>query len=223
MDAEAVRSWVEGWVVSRGAAPPVSEPWGFTIDVGLSGHVTRHVLTDADESLVRKLTETVTIPGTWLKIFLPPQTVASWAAPGWRLADDGSLMSTPLRTSAAVAPDGYQVRTWARGGVTRVLVVTEDGAFAARGQIALPGPGRTAVFDQIETSSAHRRRGLGSLVMRTLENAAVASGSSSAVLAGTVDGRALYEFLGWRTLGPMTSVVREAPPQEQEQERREGI
>lgn len=159
MDAEAVRSWVEGWVVSRGAAPPVSESWGFTIDVGLSGHVTRHVLTDADESLVRKLTETVTVPGTWLKIFLPPQTVASWAAPGWRLADDGFLMSTPLRTNAAVAPDGYQVRTWARGGVTRVLVVTEDGAFAARGQIALPGPGRTAVFDQIETSSAHRRRG----------------------------------------------------------------
>lgn len=121
-----------------------------------------------------------------------------------------------------MAPDGYQVRTWARGGVTRVLVVTEDGAFAARGQIALPGPGRTAVFDQIETSSAHRRRGLGSLVMRTLENAAVASGSSSAVLAGTVDGQALYEFLGWRTLGPMTSVVREAPPQEQEQEQEQG-
>ncbi len=213
MDAEVVRSWVEGWAVSRGASPPVSEPWGFTVDVGLNGQVTRHVLTDADESLVRKLTETVTVPDTWLKLFLPPQTVASWAAPGWRLDDDGFLMSALLHTNASVAPDGYQVRTWARGGVTRVLVMTEDGAFAARGQVAMPGPGRTAVFDQVETSSAHRRRGLGSLVMRTLENVAVASGSSSAVLAATVEGRALYEFLGWRTHGPLTSLVREVPPQ----------
>jgi GNAT superfamily N-acetyltransferase len=216
VDAEVVRSWVEGWVVSRGAAPPVSEPWGFTVDVGLDGHVTRHVLTDADESLVRKLTETEAAPGTWLKVFLPPRTVASWAAPGWRLDDDGFLMSALLQANAAVAPHGYQVRTWARGGVTRVLVMTEDGAFAARGQVAVPGPGRTAVFDQIETSPAHRRKGLGSLVMRTLENAAVASGSSSAVLGGTVEGRALYEFLGWRTLGPLTGLIREVPPRRQE-------
>ncbi|MFE7753234.1 hypothetical protein [Streptomyces sp. NPDC057428] len=144
MNAEVVRSWVEGWAVSRGAAPPVSEPWGFTVDVGLPGQVTRPVLTDADESLVRKLTETVTVPDTWLKLFLPPQTAVSWAAPGWRLDDDGFLMSAPLHANAAAALDGYQVRTWARGGVTRVLVMTEDGAFAARGQVAMPGPGRTA-------------------------------------------------------------------------------
>ncbi|MGW0909479.1 GNAT family N-acetyltransferase [Streptomyces sp. NPDC002853] len=216
MDAEVVRSWVEGWAVSRGAAPPVSEPWGFTVDVGLPGQVTRHVLTDADESLVRKLTETVIAPDTWLKLFLPPRTVASWAAPGWRLDDDGFLMSALLHTNTAVAPDGYQVSTWARGGVTRVLVMTEAGAFAARGQVALPGSGRTAVFDQVETSSTHRRKGLGSLVMRTLANAAVAAGSSSAVLAATVEGRALYEFLGWRTHGPLTSMVREALPRRPE-------
>ncbi|MFF1380071.1 GNAT family N-acetyltransferase [Streptomyces sp. NPDC058308] len=212
MDAELVRSWVEGWVVSRGAAPPVVEPWGFTVDVGLSGHVTRHVLTDADESLVRKLTETVTAPGTWLKVFLPPQTVAPWVAPGWRFDDDGFLMTAPLRPTAAEAPDGYQVRTWTRGGVTRVLVLTRDGAFAARGQVAVPGPGHTAVFDQIETSVAHRRKGLGSLVMRALTNA-VAAGSSAAVLGASAEGRALYEFLGWRTHGPLTSLVREVPAQ----------
>lgn len=216
MDAEVVRSWVEGWAVSRGAAPPVSEPWGFTVDVGLAGQVTRHVLTDTDESLVRELTKTVTVPDTWLKLFLPPRTVASWAAPGWRLEDDGFLMSALLRANAAVAPDGYQVRTWARGGVTRVLVLAEDGAFAARGQVAMPGPGCTAVLDQVETSPAHRRKGLGSLVMRTLEDAAVASGSSSAVLAATVEGRALYASLGWHTHGPLTSLVREVPPQRQE-------
>ncbi|TWF89900.1 acetyltransferase (GNAT) family protein [Streptomyces capillispiralis] len=213
MDAELVRSWVEGWVVSRGAAPPVAEAWGLTVVVGLTGQVTRHVLPDANESLVRKLTETATAPGTWLKLFLPPQTVAPWVAPGWRFDDDGFLMSAPLHPTAAEAPEGYQVRTWARGGVTRVLVLTEDGEFAARGQVAVPSPGRTAVVDQVETSPAHRRRGLGGLVMRTLENATVAAGSSTAVLAATTEGQALYESLGWRTHGPLTSLVCDGPPQ----------
>lgn len=104
------------------------------------------------------------------------------------------------------------MRTWARGGTTRVLVLTEDGAFAARGQIAVPGPGRPAVVDQVETSPAHRRRGLGSLVMRTLANAAVEVGASAAVLGATIEGRALYESLGWRTDGPLTGLIREALP-----------
>ncbi|MEU6994707.1 GNAT family N-acetyltransferase [Streptomyces sp. NPDC046465] len=211
MDAELVRSWVEGWVVSRGAAPPVVEPWGFTVDVGLSGHITRHVLADADEPLVRKITETATAPGTWLKVFLPPGIVAPWVAPGWRFDDDGFLMTAPLRPTVAETPDGYQVRSWTRGGVTRLLVLTLDGAFAARGQVAVPGPGRTAVFDQIETSVDHRRKGLGSLVMRTLANVAAEAGSSAAVLGATDEGRALYEFLGWRTHGPLTGLVRDRP------------
>ncbi|MGV4889435.1 GNAT family N-acetyltransferase (plasmid) [Streptomyces viridosporus] len=100
-------------------------------------------------------------------------------------------MSAPLRPTAAGAPagvpTGYRVRTWARGGVTRVLVLTEDGAFAARGQIAVPSPGHTAVIDQVETSPAHRRRGLGSLVMRAFENAAVATGSLLNRCAGRDD------------------------------------
>ncbi|WKX70904.1 GNAT family N-acetyltransferase [Streptomyces sp. XD-27] len=213
MDAELVRSWVEGWVVSRGAAPPVVEPWGFTFEVGLTGQVTRHVLTDADEPLIRKLTETVTAPNTWIKFFLPPQTVAPWVAPGWRFDSDGFVMSAPLRPTAAEAPAGYRVRTWGRGGVTRVVVLTDDGAFAARGQVAVPGPGRTAVVDQVETSPAHRRKGLGSLVMRTLANAAVDAGSSTAVLGATTEGRALYESLGWRTHGPLTGLIRDAAPE----------
>ncbi|MER5479329.1 GNAT family N-acetyltransferase [Streptomyces sp. NPDC002734] len=212
MDAGLVRSWVEGWAVSRGAAPPVGEPWGFTVDVGLSGHVTRHVLSDADESLVRKLTETAVAPGTWVKIFLPSRVVAPWVGPGWRFGDDGFLMSAPLHATSPHEPDGYQVRTWARAGVTRILVLTRDGDLAARGQVAVPGPGRSAVIDQVETFPAHRRRGLGSLVMRLLGNAAVTAGASTAVLAATTEGRALYEALGWRTRGPLTSLVREVAP-----------
>uniref|UniRef100_UPI000AC6FF97 GNAT family N-acetyltransferase n=1 Tax=Streptomyces sp. NRRL B-24085 TaxID=1709476 RepID=UPI000AC6FF97 len=74
---------------------------------------------------------------------------------------------------------------------------------AARGQTAPTGA--TAVFDRIETAPAHRRRGLGSVVMRTLQGAAAAAGARTGVLAGTPAGRALYESLGWHVQAPLTS------------------
>jgi GNAT superfamily N-acetyltransferase len=219
MDAGLVRAWVDGWVVSRGAAPPVPTPWGCTVDVGTAGQVTRYTVPEADEALVRELTRRVTAPGSWLKLFLPPGVVAPWVAPGWEFGGDGFLMSTTLDAAMAgsgcpVGPaDGYRVRTWTRGGVTRVVILADDGAFAARGQVAVPAPGRPAVVDQVETAEAHRRRGLGALVVRLLERAAVAEGCPSAVLGATVDGRLLYAASGWRTHGPLTSLFRvgEAP------------
>ncbi|MEK8172580.1 hypothetical protein NKH77_35495 [Streptomyces sp. M19] len=77
---------------------------GLTIDVGLPGHVTRHVLPRADETTVRKLMET-TAPGVWLKVFVPPETIAPWLAPGWSFDAPGWLMTMPVRPSSVhVAP-----------------------------------------------------------------------------------------------------------------------
>ncbi|MEV7195232.1 GNAT family N-acetyltransferase [Streptomyces sp. NPDC093510] len=208
---DLVRAWVEGWVVSRGAAPPLTEPWGWTIDVGHLDHVTRHVLgavgDDVEENAVRKVAEQVTGGGVWLKAFADPEVVRAWLGPRWWTdPEPGCLMSLPLTPDAprpAPPPEGYRLRTWALGGVTRVLVTAPDGALAARGQIAPTGA--TAVVDQVETAPAHRRRGLGGLVMRTLQHAAAAEGARTAVLAGTPEGRALYESLGWTYQAPLTS------------------
>ncbi|ULR53336.1 GNAT family N-acetyltransferase [Streptomyces deccanensis] len=205
-----VRAWVDGWVVSRGAAPPVVEPWGFTIDMGLAHHVTRHVFAatndDVEERAVRKVADSVTGVGTWLKVFADPSVVTSWLGEGWWIdPDPGYLMSVRLgpHEPPAAVPDGYRLRTWSRGGVTRVMVAAPDGSLAARGQITPTGA--TAVVDQIETSPDHRRRGLGTLVMRTLARAALEQGAETGVLAGTPDGRALYESLGWTVRAPLTS------------------
>lgn len=206
-----MRAWVDGWVVSRGAAPPVVEPWGFTIDMGMAHHVTRHVFSatngEVDEETVRKVADSVTGAGTWLKVFADAATVGPWLGEGWWIdPDPGFLMTVRLRPreTPAPLPDGYRLRTWSRGGVTRVMVAAPDGSLAARGQIAPTGA--TAVADRIETSPAHRRRGLGTLVMRTLAQAAIAQGAETGVLAGTPDGRALYASLGWTVTAPLTSV-----------------
>lgn len=210
-----VKAWVQGWIVSRGAAPPMTEPWGWTIDVGASGHVTRHVFgatgEDVDETAVRKVTGGVTGTGVWVKVFQDPSVVVGWLDGNWWIdPEPGFLMTTPLASGDTPAPpEGYRLRSWSRGGVTRVLVAGPDGSLAARGQIAPTGA--TAVVDQIETTPEHRRRGLGSLVMRTLQNGAVAQGARTGVLAGTPAGRGLYEALGWEVVAPLTS-ARHSPP-----------
>ncbi|MFI6843541.1 GNAT family N-acetyltransferase [Kitasatospora sp. NBC_00085] len=206
-----VRCWVDGWVVSRLAAPPVVEPWGYTVDVGVTGHVTRHVLDATGDAVreadVRKVAGDVRAEGTWLKIFAEPALVAPWLGPDWWIDDEpGYLMTAPLAPAPAhrlTAPDGYHLRTWTRGGVVRTLVTDATGALAARGQTVPLGA--TAVVDQVETSVEHRRRGLGSLVMRTLATAAFDQGAQTGILAGTPDGHALYTSLGWDVLAPLTS------------------
>ncbi|MFC8519738.1 GNAT family N-acetyltransferase [Streptomyces sp. NPDC057257] len=209
--AEAIQAWVSGWSVSRGAADPAATAWGFTIDVGLPGHVVRHVLTTADDAAIRKITEDTTAPGVWLKAPASPEALEPWLGLGWSLAGGpGFLMSVPLSAACSDAPpktaDGYRLRSWIRAGVTHVLVRTTDGAFAARGQIAVVGP--TAVVDQVETDPAHQRRGLGRLVMHTLAIAAVGQGATEGVLVATSEGRALYETEGWHVLAPLTGAMR---------------
>ncbi|MFE6196267.1 GNAT family N-acetyltransferase [Streptomyces sp. NPDC057838] len=204
-----VRAWVEGWVVSRGAAPPMSEPWGWTIDVGLYGHVTRHVFgatgDDLDETTVREVAGAVTGEGVWLKAFRDPEVVAGWLDGDWWVdPEPGFLMTVPLTADETPdVPGGYRLRSWARDGVTRVMVAAPDGSLAARGQITPTGA--TAVADRIETAPGHRRKGLGSLVMRALQSTAARQGARTGVLAGTPAGRALYESLGWKVTAVLTS------------------
>ncbi|MEU4385611.1 GNAT family N-acetyltransferase [Promicromonospora sp. NPDC023805] len=199
------RQWVLGWAVSRGTAPPVEQAEGFRIDVGLPHHVARYVLLDADEAAVRRVAGSVTVANTWLKVFVAPELVASWLPPGWTSGPPTVLMATELRPSEVRAPDGYALAAETEAGVTFVRVLSADGAVAARGQIAVTG--ESAVVDQVGTDPAHQRRGLGSLVMRTLANDAVARGASTGVLGASAEGRALYEALGWQVHAPLAGFV----------------
>lgn len=189
----------------------MASAWGFTIDVGLPGHVARHVLSATDEAVVRKITENTIAPGVWLKAPTPPDLLASWLGPGWSLAGGpGFLMTAPSRPARAEAPpaiaEGYLLDLWTRAGLTRALLRSADGAFAARGQVAVTGS--AYVVDQVETDPAHRRRGLGRLLMHALVEAAAGQGATTGVLVATPEGRALYETVGWRVLAPLTGAVR---------------
>jgi GNAT superfamily N-acetyltransferase len=201
---ELVRMWIDGWVISRGSSDPIEEPWGWTIDVGLARHVARRVLPEPTAADVREIMAATSAPGTLLKLFADKGTVAPWVMPGWRLDPPAFLMSCHLAPERPEVPTGYTCTSWTRGGVTRVLIRTHKGHFAARGQIAHAGA--HAVADQIETAPEHQRKGLGSLVMRTLGTTAYEAGARTGILVGTPEGVALYSSLGWTTHSPMASL-----------------
>ncbi|MGC4949264.1 GNAT family N-acetyltransferase [Streptomyces sp. DT224] len=202
--SELVRMWIDGWIVSRGTSDPIDEPWGWTIDVGQPRHVARHVVPEPTEADVRKIVAGTSAPGTWLKLFAEDRTVLPWLGPGWQRDVPGYLMTRHLAPEPHEAPAGYTLTSWTRGGVIRVLVRTQAGHFAARGQMAQAGS--HAVADQIETAAEHRRKGLGGLVMRTLQSSAYEAGARTGLLVGTPEGQALYSSLGWTTRSPMASL-----------------
>ncbi|MFD9068413.1 GNAT family N-acetyltransferase [Kitasatospora purpeofusca] len=68
--------------------------------------------------------------------------------------------------------------------------------------------------DQIETAPAHRRRGLGSVVMRALEDAGHRHGAATGLLVATPEGKALYSTLGWTLRATMASLYYDPEPAE---------
>ncbi|MGK5627891.1 GNAT family N-acetyltransferase [Streptomyces sp. URMC 123] len=204
---DLVRTWAAGWAVSRRTPQPVEKPWGVLLEVGAPDQVARHVLPHAEESAVRRAALSVTTPLTWLKVPMEPRAIEPWLPPGW-VADkeeSGHLMAVDLRRTDPVAPAGYTASVETGDGVTHVWMRDAIGDLAARGQMALLGD--ATVVDRVRTEDAHRRRGLGGFVMRTLADLAVAEGATLGVLGATDEGRALYETLGWTVRAPLAACV----------------
>ncbi|GJF24777.1 hypothetical protein SHO565_53410 [Streptomyces sp. HO565] len=105
-------------------------------------------------------------------------------------------MAVDLRVTRPPAPEGYTVAVERVGRVLHVRVRDAAGEPAAQGQAALLG--EAAVMDRVATVESHRRCGLGSFVLRTLADQAVAQGAGTGVLGATDPGRALYETPGWK-------------------------
>ncbi|GAB3381612.1 GNAT family N-acetyltransferase [Amycolatopsis echigonensis] len=208
MIEDTVRTWVAGWALSRQTPPPFEKPWGLFVEVpGKPAEAGRHVLPEAEESLVRAAAGAVSEPRTWLKAPAEPETVEPWIPDGWVVARDhtGHLMATDLLATNPVAPDGYTVTVEVSGAVTFLRVLDAAGSPAAKGQMAQVGD--AVIVDQVMTEEAHRRRGLGGFVMRSLADRAVENGAVLGVLGATDAGRALYETLGWKKHATLAACI----------------
>jgi len=208
MSRELAAAWVDGWVVSRGTSPPTPTPWGLRVEVGRPAQYARYVMLEAREPIVRDLASRASIPTLWMKAFVAPEVLGPWLTPDWTSGSPGWLMAVDLDPRPVSVPEGYSVAVVTRDGVVRVSISAADGTGAARGQVAVTG--ETAVVDQVSTEPEHQRRGLGSVVLRILANEALEAGSSIGILGATVEGRALYEHLGWKVHTPLTGFIYKA-------------
>jgi GNAT superfamily N-acetyltransferase len=195
-DPALVSAWVAGWALCRGAPPPVADAGGLRVEVGLPQQRRRYVFAGVSDDL-SALAGQIDEPWVLLKVAGPPAEVPPLLPPRWVVQPPTAMMTAALEHGATDprAPDGYTL-TLERGpsaAVTQVL--SPNGEPAARGSAAFVGD--TAIFDQIRTQPDHLRRGLGGLLMRTLEVEARERGATRGVLVATAEGRALYATLGW--------------------------
>ncbi|MEE1782535.1 GNAT family N-acetyltransferase [Streptomyces sp. SP17BM10] len=205
-DAELTHAWVHGLALARRCPAPVEVPWGLRVDVGRGKESVRHVLLHTDGASVRAAAAAADRPFARIKGFVDPETTLGLLGAAWERDADELMMTTVLRREEVRLPAGYTAEVERGDGVAHARLLTPDGRFAAGGHTGTHGA--LAVFDRIETDGAHRRRGLGSAVMRLLSDAALDAGAQTAALGATEEGRALYSSLGWDLRGLMAGFVR---------------
>ncbi|MFZ2031831.1 MAG: GNAT family N-acetyltransferase [Vitreimonas sp.] len=147
---------------------------------------------------------------TPIKVCAAPDAVAPLLAPPWVIDRTSPMMTKPtLATAEASVAEHYATMVTGAGDVLLAMALTNTHDLVAGGRIALIDD--IAVFDQIWTHEAHRRRRLASSVMRTLENVAVQRGAARGMLVATDAGCALYSTLGWRVYAPYTTAIVPTP------------
>jgi GNAT superfamily N-acetyltransferase len=204
-DRETAIRWVRGWAHVRDLAVETVDGWPL-VHVGSASRDTEIICVDPGPRAFVALAEHVAGDAramlTVLADDLDPYRVA---AHGLRVdRDDETFMTAPLTPTDSTLPDGGSPR-WLVDGTRATYCVDVDGRLAAEGSVGVLGT--DAVFDVIETSPDHRRRGLGRHVMATLTSWAMSEGAVTGLLVASVEGAALYRSLGWDTRSSALSLM----------------
>ncbi len=205
-DPAIVRTWIEGWALTRQVAAPVFENGGYRVEVGLPDQVRRYVFSEYSD-WVRQHAEAISETAIFLKVCAPRELVQPNLPVRWHIQSPAFMMllSGPMQGETSALPDGCVYHHQVYDGVTIVNVLDRGGEVAATGRISFPGD--LAVYDRISTPENHRRKGLGRSVMKRLEMLSREKGIQRAALVATPDGRALYEPLGWQVHCLYTTAV----------------
>jgi len=189
---DLVRRWLEGWRLCRGLEPVIEYDDAFVAVLRLPGRE-RELFARTDD--VDRLASQVTAD-TWLTVTTQDGDEISrgLTAAGLQPFDEQkTLMSMELRDHPQPTTH-YEVELGTDGPLEYVRLLA-NGAVAARGMAAIVGT--DAVMHDIQTDPAHRRRGLGSVVMGVLSLRTLERGARTGLLMATTDGFHLYRKLGW--------------------------
>ena len=203
-DPGLVRGWLAARSLARALPAPIADHGGWRVDTGTDAERQRFVFASATPGLAH-LAATIDAPAVFLKLCADAATFRALLPPRWSITDANRMMVTDVAPPPRrpLAP-GYIATTTRDGDVAHVAITGPAGDLAASGYAAeLDG---IYVYDRIVTAEAHRRRGLGRVVMTTLATTR-RSARSRQILTATDLGAALYASLGWREYCPYTSAA----------------
>ncbi|MGW6445597.1 GNAT family N-acetyltransferase [Lentzea sp. NPDC055074] len=202
MIGELVERWHRGWITADG----LTSQWRdghLVVHVNRSKRMFEWIATDDAEVAALAGIVAATAEPSWLSVptHSPRKVAEEVEAAGLVVArPDETFMRRPLAGHPFPEPPaGYSVEV-TRDPVISVRVLA-NGEVAASGLMAVVG--QDAVAHRIETAEAHRRRGLGSVVMGTLVREAVADGATTGLLFSSTDGIHLYRSLGWEKISDL--------------------
>jgi GNAT superfamily N-acetyltransferase len=209
MDARAdpliVKSWVDGWALSRGTPAPEVLPIGFLVNVSLPQQRARYVLPEFDRNTFAELTSSIETPWTFIKVCVDPLLVVDVLPKEWTVQAPQYMMTAMLTDTASHYTGEFFRSVSCEKSVIKAEFKGDKGDVVASGRAAVVGS--SCVFDQIHTDEHYRRRGLGRAIMDTLCEAAAEKGCSRGVLVATSVGQALYSAIGWNVHSLVTSTV----------------
>ncbi|AMK23152.1 MULTISPECIES: GNAT family N-acetyltransferase [Sphingomonadaceae] len=203
-DPRIVATWIKGWTLARETPPPVEDHGGFRVDVGWPQQRVRYVFPRISPAM-RELAAGITEPWVFVKACATPSAMRAALPNRWAIQPPGFMMTCCGQMAGGAPPDGYSLDATDPMPLAVVKALASSGELAAIGRVVRVG--EFAIYDRIETTAAHRRRGLGRAVMKKLETIARGAGATRGVLVATADGRGLYEALGWELLSLYTTAV----------------
>lgn len=202
MIGELVERWHRGWIAADGLTSGYRD-----------GHLVVHVnrphrqyewiaTDDTEIAALAKIVAASREPN-WLSVptDASQRVIAEIEAAGLVVArPDETFMKRALDGHPAPEPPAGYVLEVRRDPVIGVRVLA-DGEEAASGLMAVVG--EDAVAHRISTDEAHRRRGLGSVVMGALAREAVRQGAKTGLLFSSTEGVHLYRRLGWEKISDL--------------------
>lgn len=206
IDPYIVETWLKGWSLSRGLPLPVKSGSGFSVDVGWPEQKTRYVFPHFTDEFTN-LANTITAPWVFLKVCAPPEMIKNALPSRWIIQPPAFMMTCfkPMSSPKTGLSNEYRLEVENGVPVSIAKVLTTNGDIAAMGRLVFVDD--LVIYDRIETDAQHRRKGLATIILKTLENMATDRGKTNGILVATTAGKALYDTLGWTLYAPYTSVV----------------
>lgn len=201
-----LEKWLKGWALSRELPLPTTYKSGYMVDVGYENQKKRYVFAEPNDDYIQ-LSKSIDQPWVYLKVCTPITELKKILPNKWKIEPQGYMMSCFKRMSLPnySLAENYTFEFNNYNSTFVVRIVTKNGELASIGRVVLVDD--LAIYDRISTETNHRKKGLGTLLMKELEKIALANNVTTNFLVATEEGKSLYMSLGWEIYSFYSSAV----------------